>query len=134
VKLPENNATAVMAALANVGPLAINVDASSWHDYESGVFDGCDYDKMDLDHVVVLVGYGTDDELGDYWIVRNSWSPTYGEAGYIRIKRDPLDDTPCGIDESPEDGTGCKGADTQYPCGMCGVVFDVSYPTGTFIA
>jgi len=30
VKLPENNATAVMAALATVGPLAVNVDASGW--------------------------------------------------------------------------------------------------------
>ena len=32
-------------------------------------------------------------------------------------------------------GTGCEGpgGDTravQYPCGQCGAVFDVSYPTG----
>ena len=68
VKLPENDASAVMAALATVGPLAINIDASGWADYESGVFDGCSYnDDMDINHVVVLVGYGTDAEEGDYW-------------------------------------------------------------------
>jgi hypothetical protein len=76
VKIEENNAADVMEALATVGPLAINVDASNWHTYESGIFDSCSYESMDLDHVVVLVGYGTDEELGDYWLVRNSWSPT----------------------------------------------------------
>jgi cathepsin L len=133
VKLDENNATAVMTALAAVGPLAINIDASTWSSYESGVFDGCSYDDMDIDHVVALVGYGTDAGTGtDYWLVRNSWSPSWGEQGYIRLKRDPLDATPCGVDTQPEDGTGCDGAGTQYPCGQCGTVFDVSYPTGGF--
>ena len=58
VKLPENNASAVMAAVAAVGPLAINIDASVWSSYEGGVFDGCSYDDMEIDHVVALVGYG----------------------------------------------------------------------------
>ena len=70
-----NDQEATMQHLANVGPLAVNVDASSWHSYESGVFDGCSFDtNIDLNHVVQLVGYGTDDEQGDFWIVRNSWS------------------------------------------------------------
>lgn len=61
------------------------------------------------------------------------WSPAWGEAGYIRLKRDPLDATPCGVDNTPLDGTGCSGGPpVQYPCGQCGVVFDVSYPTGAF--
>ncbi|GMI48872.1 hypothetical protein TrCOL_g7275 [Triparma columacea] len=135
VKLEENNAADVMVALATVGPLAVNVDASNWHNYESGVYDGCEYDAMDIDHVVVLVGYGTDEDTGlDYWLVRNSWSPTFGEAGYIRLLREAPEDTKCGVDTTPQDGTGCDGASTQYPCGQCGVVFDVSYPTGAFLA
>ena len=39
-----------MAALAHVGPLAINIDASIWHTYESGIFDGCSYTEMEIDH------------------------------------------------------------------------------------
>ena len=50
-----------MNAVANIGPLAIAVDASTWHNYESGVFNGCSYtENIDVNHVVVLVGYGTD--------------------------------------------------------------------------
>jgi hypothetical protein len=30
----------------------INVDASSWHAYESGVFDGCNQTNPDINHVV----------------------------------------------------------------------------------
>ena len=88
---------------------------------------------MDINHVVVLVGYGTDaDGGGDYWLVRNSWGVTWGEQGYIRLKRDPVENTPCGVDPQPWDGTGCWAEkDTpQNPCGQCGVVFDASYPTG----
>ena len=38
---------------------------------------------------VQLVGYGTDDKNGggDYWLVRNSWTPLWGENGYIRLAR-----------------------------------------------
>lgn len=85
--LPSNELQPVMAALATVGPLAVNVDASAWSEYESGVFDSCNQTHPDIDHVVQLVGYGTDQNAGDYWIVRNSWSPLWGENGYIRLRR-----------------------------------------------
>lgn len=61
-----------MKALAFVGPLAVNVDASDWKNYESGVFGGCDVkNNIDINHVVQLVGYGNDEKNGRYWIVRN---------------------------------------------------------------
>lgn len=40
------------------------------------------------DHVVVIVGYGVDDETKTkFWIVKNSWSETFGEGGYFRIRK-----------------------------------------------
>ena len=64
-----------------MGPIAINVDASSWSAYESGVFEGCNQASPDVNHVVVTVGYGVTEEGKKYWLVRNSWSPSWGELG-----------------------------------------------------
>jgi len=125
--LPSNSYGAVMDAVAKIGPLAINVDASAWQLYESGVFTGCNQTNPIIDHVVQLVGYGSDDKGGDYWLVRNSWNPTWGEDGYIRLAR-PMTPT-CGWDTNPSMGTGCQGGPAeQYVCGECGLLFDVSYP------
>jgi cathepsin L len=116
-------------------PVAITVDASTWKDYYGGVFDGCNTASPDLDHGVLLVGYGTDAELGDYWLVRNSWGPTWGEAGYIRLARSDDEDGKCGTDTTPSDGVGCEGGPSEVTvCGTCGILYDASYPTGAALA
>jgi cathepsin L len=58
VRLGENNYLDLLNAVATVGPIAISVDASNWHAYDVGIFDGCNQSNPDIDHVVVLVGYG----------------------------------------------------------------------------
>ena len=58
VKLANNDYNSVMNAIASIGPLAINVDASTWHAYEGGIFNGCNQKNPDVNHVVVMVGYG----------------------------------------------------------------------------
>jgi len=126
VDLPSNALAPVLAHVARKGPLAISVDASAWSDYESGVFDGCNNANPDLDHAVQLVGFGTDPSYGDYWLVRNSWGPSYGEAGYIRLKR--YASPPCGIDNTPADGDGCSGGPPSIKvCGNCGILYDTTY-------
>lgn len=72
-----NSYDELIAALATVGPIAITVDASTWSSYTGGVYNGCNQASPELDHGVMLVGYGTDSISGlDYWLVRNSWGPT----------------------------------------------------------
>ena len=102
--LPSNDQDAVMAHIANVGPLAISVAANTFKDYHGGIFtgklhlqlspsfneflSGCDYDEnIQLNHGVQLVGYGSEDGT-DFWIVRNSWGSAWGENGYIRMLRE----------------------------------------------
>ena len=75
VSLPTNSYTDMLHAVATVGPLTVTVDAGAWHDYESGVFTGGNHTNPDLDHLDQLIGYGTDANGGDYWTIRNSWTP-----------------------------------------------------------
>jgi len=128
-KLPVNDYLSLLNAVAKVGPVAISVDAA-WSDYESGVFKTDNYNAT-IDHAVVLVGYGVDADT-PYWLVRNSWSPKWGEGGYIRLFRHTdADKTPCGIDSNPLDGTGCKGGPATLPtCGTSGMLSDSSFPKG----
>jgi cathepsin L len=137
VKLEENNYEQLMYAVATIGPIAVSVDASSWHSYSSGIFNGCNQTNPDINHAVVLVGYGTDHLSGqDYWLIRNSWSASWGESGYIRLLRQKIanlddDDETCGMDITPQDGTACAGDNQPVKvCGTCGILYDSSYPTG----
>ena len=72
------------------GPLAIGVNANPLNWYARGVIDwgseNCN--PEDINHAVVLVGYGHDDEEGlDFWRIRNSWGANWGENGYFRLSR-----------------------------------------------
>jgi len=127
VNLPSNDYLSLMEALAFKGPVVVSVDATNFRDYEEGVFDGCNMEDPVINHAVVAVGYGTDDEHGDYFIVRNSWGPKYGLRGYIHVKRDG--EATCGVDKEPLDGSGCEGGpEAVKVCGMCGILYDNSYP------
>lgn len=134
--LESNNYKATMNAVAKVGPLAIAVAASGWSGYKKGVFET---DETDVNHAVLLVGYGTDEETGEkFWKVRNSWGTGFGENGYIRIKRTDDDDKVCALDTDPLVGLACALDDNGnkidvQPVQVCGtgaVLFDVAYPVG----
>jgi len=54
-------------------------------DYRGGIFEGCE-PNMDINHAVLVVGYGTDDGV-DYWHIKNSWGVAWGEDGFMRLRR-----------------------------------------------
>jgi cathepsin L len=137
-QLPVNELEPLLDAVATTGPVVVSVDASGWASYSSGVYDGCPQNAT-INHAVLLVGYGTDNETGtDYWLIRNSWGDLWGEAGHIRLKRhqsDKGDAGYCGVDTAPLEGVGCQGGPPELPvCGMCGVLSDSSYPTGVHVS
>lgn len=68
----------------NYGAIAVAVDAAGFGSYRSGIFTG--YCGGQINHAVVIVGYGNANGH-DYWLIRNSWGASWGEAGYIRILR-----------------------------------------------
>jgi cathepsin L len=142
--LPSNSYRNLLQAVATMGPVAVSVAASSWGLYKGGVFDDSKDEHRDINHAVVLEGYGTDESTGeDFWLIRNSWGPSWGEGGRIRLKRvDPstLDDpsSDCKTDITPSDGIACtkddNGNDVVPPnvvvCGTSGVLFDSAIPIG----
>jgi len=83
-----SNEAYIMTYLYNYGPVAVTINATPLQVYSSGIINlsasGCN--PTYLDHAVLIVGYGTSNGL-PYWIVRNSWGPYWGEAGYFRIVR-----------------------------------------------
>ena len=46
----------------------------------------------------MVVGYGKIKNGKEYWLIKNSWSDSWGEHGYIRVA---MDNNMCGITESP---------------------------------
>ena len=92
VQSPTGTEAWLQTTVTNVGPTTIAiVVVNSFFSYSSGVY--YDADCFDTSanfagyHAIVVVGYGTDATLGDYWIVRNSWGTSWGETGYIRMAR-----------------------------------------------
>ncbi|KAE8573686.1 Cat35 [Halyomorpha halys] len=87
---------ALKAAVATVGPISIAVSASNFDFmfYFGGVFDGEGCNPSKLDHGILLVGYGTEDGE-DYWLVKNSWGPGWGEDGFMKLTRSKKNT--CGI-------------------------------------
>ncbi|CAH0720286.1 unnamed protein product, partial [Brenthis ino] len=97
VDIPAGDEAALRAALAAAGPVAVAIDASheSFQLYSSGVYYDEDCSSENLDHGVLVVGYGTDETQGDYWLVKNSWGRSWGELGYIKMARNR--NNHCGI-------------------------------------
>ncbi|KAL1193219.1 Germination-specific cysteine protease 1 [Cardamine amara subsp. amara] len=102
--VPTNDETALKKAIS-YQPVSVAIEAGGrvFQHYQSGIFTGkC---GTDLDHAVVAVGYGSENGV-DYWIVRNSWGPRWGEEGYIRMERNLA----------------------ASKSGKCGIAVEASYP------
>jgi len=105
----EKNSKAALKEAITKNPVSVAVDASglAWQFYFGGIVRFMCGNQ--LDHGVLAVGYGHGGSkvLGttDFWTIKNSWGPGWGEKGFIRIK----------ADENSKGGT-------------CGILKAASYP------
>jgi C1A family cysteine protease len=97
-----NNQLSLKHAVS-IGPVsvAIEADTRTFQLYTGGVLtsDSC---GTNLDHGVLIVGYGTESNT-EFWLVKNSWGTSWGDHGYIKIQRSDSTNDPgvCGIAMQP---------------------------------
>ena len=101
--LPEGDEETLKKVVAIFGPVPVYVNSTNnkFEDYADGIFyeENCGHSMSDLDHAVLVVGYGTDELLGDFWIVKNSWGQNWGDEGYVKMARNRGNS--CGIATRP---------------------------------
>lgn len=73
-----------------LGPVAASISSSSqvFQFYKGGIISSpeCSTVETPLDSAVTIVGYGHDHHLNlEYWLIKNSWGTTWGDAGFARI-------------------------------------------------
>lgn len=84
------------AAALEKSPLSICVNAGNWNDYTGGVMTSAACGPMGAmyqDHCVMATGFNSTAPT-PYWIVRNSWSSTWGESGYVYLE---MSKNTCGL-------------------------------------
>ncbi|KAL1785240.1 cathepsin L1-like [Sigmodon hispidus] len=96
VKVPSSE-YALMKAVATVGPISVGIDSKhySFQFYKDGLYYEADCSSSNLDHAVLVVGYGEESDGRKYWLVKNSWGERWGMNGYIKMARDRNNN--CGI-------------------------------------
>ena len=91
----------------NKGPISIAIEADTrvFQHYTGGIIssDSC---GTNLDHGVLIVGYGTDDDGTMYWLIKNSWGDNWGDSGYVKLAR----------------------SENENDKGVCGVAIQPSFP------
>uniref|UniRef100_A0AAY4DXH4 Peptidase C1A papain C-terminal domain-containing protein n=1 Tax=Denticeps clupeoides TaxID=299321 RepID=A0AAY4DXH4_9TELE len=98
----DSTATARVTSYTNVTSgdteaLKVAIDAAhrSFTFYSHGVYyePACKNTPDDLDHAVLAVGYGVLDGQS-YWLIKNSWSSYWGNAGFVLMS---MKDNNCGV-------------------------------------
>jgi cathepsin B len=86
----------MMKEISTHGPIQVAFMVyKSFMNYRRGIYSKHIWETLpEGGHAVKMVGYGSESGT-DYWIVANSWGPTWGEEGFFRIKKGG---NACGIE------------------------------------
>ena len=76
--LPDNELS-LQEALANKGPISVAFYVTNnFKSYSSGIFTDSTCPSGEINHAVTLVGYDTDSNGNQYYILRNQWGTNWG--------------------------------------------------------
>lgn len=121
----ELDTDAIMKEIYTRGPVAATINASPIVEYKGGVFDD-ETQSQNTNHIVSIVGWGTDKQSGDkYWIVRNSWGVYWGEMGFVRVK---MGKNLLGLESAVAWATPGSWTEVNFPCAENGKNCRSYYP------
>lgn len=91
------NENLMKKVIATRGPLVCSVYASpdTFRLYQEGIYNDEECSKEEVNHAILVVGYGVDKDGNEFWTIKNSWDSDWGEKGYMRIPRNK--NSFCGI-------------------------------------
>ena len=93
--IPAGNEEAIMTEILMNGPVEASFRVyEDFPNYYSGVYQHVS-GKLIGGHAVKMIGWGIENDT-PYWLIANSWNPTWGDKGYIKIRRG---NNECGIEE-----------------------------------
>ncbi|RLN55169.1 hypothetical protein BBJ28_00026899 [Nothophytophthora sp. Chile5] len=106
-----SNCTTLLRTALESQPIAVAINsADPFGDYAGGFYscpnDGDLSSKDDVNHALLLVGYGTDSTEGDYWILKNSYGSSWGASGFLKLVADAK--VNCGLNIFPVIPTGAS--------------------------
>ncbi|XP_078362424.1 uncharacterized protein LOC144646642 [Oculina patagonica] len=97
--VPKYNNSALKRAIAKYGPACVSINQKplSLKFYSWGIYDNPECDNSSTRHTVLVVGYGKENGV-PYWLVKNSWSASWGIDGYIKLA---WKGNICGVTKNP---------------------------------
>jgi len=114
----------IMAEIYHRGPVACTLDSSpeAFNNYSAGIITSAmlPHPSTGTNHVVVIAGYGIDDQSGmSFWVGRNSYGTHWGEGrggGWFRLQRgnDTLKMESAGCSWSVPNRSDVKQAMAEY--------------------
>ncbi|CAD5232417.1 unnamed protein product [Bursaphelenchus xylophilus] len=85
--LPAKDEVNMAKVVYETGPIVTYLNADQMQHYQGGILDAAEPSGgWEINHAVLTVGYGAENGT-PYWIIKNSWGPTWGESGFVRVRR-----------------------------------------------
>ncbi|XP_050296911.1 procathepsin L-like [Anthonomus grandis grandis] len=91
VDLAKGDEKGLELAVATIGPVAVGIEVvPDFQFYSDGVYfsKDCSQNEGNVNHAMLIVGYGQEPNGQKYWLVKNSYGTNWGLGGYIKMAKD----------------------------------------------
>jgi len=84
-RTPSSNEYLMKKMVYENSAVVASISANTISKYNGGIFEGCNPENYTVNHVILVVGNGTENGV-DYWLIKNSWGADWGEDGFMKLQ------------------------------------------------